>query len=291
MLKTITNNSKQSLIYWDQNKNGSNFEVSIFNGNERALQPFYENFFQNLRDLIKLGEVKSNLIPLWNDNMDNQLNEVNEFLKKSIVDYTGINYWDEKKREENNVNDLTKNEIETRISFILNKFRGNCGEILTEAIIQYYPGVFGIIPNTYQPVNPHEDYEYMDASALNSSTKMPVGIQVKCWKEKKLDWGVFGKALIASRLNLQKFLEKPNPQIFAHEHFFEFNQIEFSKYPDQIIFSFTDPKENLFLRKTNRIIKFFGPKEIENLDIVRNDNWVLFNDIVTEIRKLSPQEK
>lgn len=255
-MQTIS--SSKSLIYFDQNRNGSNI---INNGSEDIrllLKPHYYNVFNNIAVALGGGvEYFSKFIPVW----QNVIRQEVELAKNTIRKYIG----DTARYESDDINK------------VIHKFRGNLGEILAEYLfsngeISYCQ--FG----TYEPADPNNE-EFVDATAVSKVTELLMGIQIKNYKEDLVSRETFVKACCMSDLYARESIED------------EAAKLEYLSTPHQIIFSFTDARDNLKERYVKSVI-FFGPKDIEKLklqgDIKHNikPKSLYFKKIAEEINKV-----
>ncbi len=174
--------------------------------------------------------------------------------------------------------DLARKEV--NVKKVVNKFRGNVGEIMAEAIFLKFPSNFNIAFGSYVPVDPSQE-EFVDAEALDAGDSLPVGIQVKNYSLNEENHFVpvkretFDKAQAMTTRWLQDKKRIPEDRI-----------VEFLKKPRQIIFSFTNVDKDDFklLEDTKCSVVFKGPRDIADLRLETKP--FVFKEIVDEISHL-----
>lgn len=178
---------------------------------------------------------------------------------------------------------LSKSEItdedKSHINLILNKFRGNCGEIFAEAFFREgFMSSFGI-KNIYEPVDPTNE-RYDDGRSYSMRDGLPIGIQVKTFSKHTSSAinprEIFDKTVTMYTLTLLSLSDS--------------DKLKFMTQPRQIIFSFTDFAEDYIKKDYEIITLFVGPKDINKANLQGNfkkgltPNYTFFKDIAEAIK-------
>jgi hypothetical protein len=246
-MQTIS--SSKSLIFWSQNINGSNI-TSV--KNNLFLKDYYLNVFNELKTRTSIDGVKIKFLNMWHCIINDECKKLNDTL-------LGIG--------------ANKNNIQ----LVINKFRGNLGEILAEKLFLYFGMNFGVIPSSYIPVDPTNE-EFIDAQGRYPGDNLPIGIQIKNYASDNTKTNcVTREPFIKSMAMSTHWIQ--NKKIIDSEKL-----IQFYSMPRQIIFSFTDVADTRILTDYAESIRFIGPKEIKKLDLENKNNSYIFDEIFTEIR-------
>lgn len=257
-MKTI--NSSNSLIYWEQNENLSG--ISAARG---YLKEDYLSFFQQIKKCINKGG-RQEFIKSWHS----VLNKYCSSSPKSIV-YAKVNVLSKDKNSARRAENVMK---------VVNKFRGNVGEIMAEAILVKFPTEFDIIGDTYTPVDPTHE-EYVDAEALSVVDQLPVGIQVK-------DYTMQGKELYnpVRRKTFDKAQVMTIRWVQCQRRIPEDKIIQYLSRPRQIIFSFTEVNKDDYqlIDQTSGAVQFKGPKDIKKLKLEQKS--YIFDEIIDAISRV-----
>ena len=213
------------LVAWKRNENTSNIYVSAIGGDEMFLKPYYVSVFKECANILKNTKANSFVENVWQPICDDACKSVH----KAVSDA------------------CRSNGIDVDISSIervVNKFRGNLGEILVEMLAEN--GLLDFIkPGTYDPVDPTRE-EFFDATAKRNG--MLVGIQVKNYsKFNKVGLEVFLKAAAQSDLWMRRD-KMPNLDLTS---------------PCQYIIS-TSEAESCLAEGFNGSVVFLGPKWLDS---------------------------
>lgn len=176
--------------------------------------------------------------------------------------------------------DLDLARKEANVQKVVNKFRGNIGEIMAEAIFLKFPSSFNVAFGSYVPVDPSQE-EFVDAEALDAGDSLLVGIQVKNYSLDSKNHFIpvkretFDKAQAMTTRWLQDKRRIPEDKL-----------AEFLRKPRQIIFSFTDVDKDDFklIEETKGSVVFKGPSDIADLRLETKP--FVFQEIVDEISRL-----
>lgn len=258
-MKTIS--SDKSLVFWKQNANRANIFVNGGTDMRLFLKHNYLNVFSHLRDeLTDKTKRYASVITLWHKTCDDECNIVRSEIKALLADKV--------------------EKIDEDIEKVVVKFRGNLGEIFTEAMFKanlFSELCAGI---SYEPIDPDNE-RFVDGNANSSVTGLPIGIQVKNYSIKNLvPKEVFNKALAEDMMRLRLDNLIPADKI-----------TDYLSAPHQMILSFTDA-EDLFVSSNAAAIIFIGPKDIDGKklqgDMKRKlpANWLFFDKICKEIENL-----
>jgi len=244
-MNTITSN--KSLVFWKQNINGSN----ITTVKPLFLKENYLSVFEQIKIRTDINDSKTKFLNIWHYIINNECKIIDNKLKHYTTDNESIN-------------------------LVINKFRGNIGEIFVEKLFIDFGMNFDVVPSSYVPVDPTHE-EYIDAEGIHPADGFPVGIQIKNYskdfKENQVNRLIFSKSMAMTTHWLQDN-KKVDPDNF----------IKFLKIPRQIIFSFTDVKDHRVLTDYQGSVRFIGPKTIEKLDLT-NKSYI-FEQIISEISSL-----
>lgn len=177
---------------------------------------------------------------------------------------------------------LSKSEItdedKSHINLILNKFRGNCGEIFAEAFFRKgFMSSLGI-ESIYDPVDPTNE-RYDDGRSYSMADGLPIGIQVKTFSKHT-----------SSAINSQEIFNKTTAMyVRTLLSLSDSDKLKFMTQPRQIIFSFTDFAEDYIQEDYKETTLFIGPKFINKANLQGNfkkglkPNYKFFKDIADTI--------
>lgn len=253
----ITISSELSLIYFDQNVNGTNLICEDGENIKLLLKDTYIHFFENIANDLKT-KTFGKFTKCWIGNMEKIIPEVDQV----INDFTA----------HHNIK-FDKDDVDR----IHNKFRGNVAEILLEKLIieKRLPFVDG----DYIPVDPTRE-RYSDGQSTHTNTGLPVDFQVKNYSE----------GYKVKRETFVKCSDTTDEHIHGPEAIIPRDRIlDYLDTPHQVIFSLTDAEDLLKEQYLGRVY-FFGPKEIDALGIQGNAKQNIkglyrwFEKIVEEIK-------
>ena len=241
------------LVAWKRNENTSNIYVSAVGGDEMFLKPYYVSVFKECANMLKNTKANSFVENVWQPICDDACKSVH----KAVSDA------------------CRSNGIDVDISSIervVNKFRGNLGEILVEMLAEN--GLLDFIkPGTYDPVDPTRE-EFFDATAKRNG--MLVGIQVKNYsKFNKVGLEVFLKAAAQSDLWMRRD-KMPNLDLTS---------------PCQYIIS-TSEAESCLAERFNGSVVFLGPKWLDSKRITGSSKtkesakWMMFAEVAEFVEKI-----
>ena len=241
------------LVAWKRNENTSNIYVSAIGGDEMFLKPYYVSVFKECANMLKNTKANSFVENVWQPICDDACKSVH----KAVSDA------------------CRSNGIDVDISSIervVNKFRGNLGEILVEMLADN--GLLDFIkPGTYDPVDPTKE-EFFDATAKRNG--MLVGIQVKNYsKFNKVGLEVFLKAAAQSDLWMRRD-KMPNLDLTS---------------PCQYIIS-TSEAESCLAERFNGSVVFLGPKWLDSKRITGSSKtkesakWMMFAEVAEFVEKI-----
>ena len=241
------------LVAWKRNENTSNIYVSAIGGDEMFLKPYYVSVFKECANMLKNTKANSFVENVWQPICDDACKSVH----KAVSDA------------------CRSNGIDVDISSIervVNKFRGNLGEILVEMLADN--GLLDYIkPGTYDPVDPTKE-EFFDATAKRNG--MLVGIQVKNYsKFNKVGLEVFLKAAAQSDLWMRRD-KMPNLDLTS---------------PCQYIIS-TSEAESCLAERFNGSVVFLGPKWLDSKRITGSSKtkesakWMMFAEVAEFVEKI-----
>ena len=247
-MKTVS--SKNSLIPWIRNMNGSN----ISNVDSLILKENYISVFSKLFDYTSSSEAKVKFLEVWH----HLVNEECKAIRKKLKNYSS---------------DMAS------IILVENKFRGNVGEIFAERIFTDFGYNFDIIPSTYDAVDPANE-EFVDAIAKHPIDNLPIGIQIKNYHRDHKDF----RENTVSRETFVKSMAMTTHWV-QDGKFIDFEKLpEFFKIPRQIIFSYTNIGDSRLLNDYAGSVRFIGPNKIEKLNFEQKS--YLFQQIVQEISSI-----
>lgn len=241
------------LVAWKRNENISNIYVSAVGGDEMFLKPYYVSVFKDCADMLKNTKANSFVENVWQPICDDACKSVH----KAVSDACRSNGIDA---------DISS------IERVVNKFRGNLGEILVEMLADN--GLLDFIkPGTYDPVDPTRE-EFFDATAKRNG--MLVGIQVKNYsKFNKVGLEVFLKAAAQSDLWMRRD-KMPNLDVTS---------------PCQYIIS-TSEAESCLAERFNGSVVFLGPKWLDSKRITGSSKtkesakWMMFAEVAEFVEKI-----
>ena len=237
-----------NLVSWKRNENMSNIYVSAIGGDEMFLKPYYVSVFENCANLLKSKKVNSFVENVWQPICDDACKSVH-----------------------NAVSNACRSADISSIDRVVNKFRGNLGEMLVEMLAEN--GLLDFIkPGTYDPVDPTRE-EFFDATAKRNG--MLVGIQVKNYsKFNKVGLEVFLKAAAQSDLWMRRD-KMPNLDLTS---------------PCQYIIS-TSEAESSLAERFNGSVVFLGPKWLDSKRITgstktkESAKWMMFAEVAEAVNK------
>lgn len=256
-MNTVT--SDKNLIVWDQNINGSNIYVSSLNGNKFFLKEHYANVFKQIANQLHENK-KTKFLKVWITICNSEIKTVKKRLTSIL--------------KNNNVKFKTDD-----IDKIIDKFRGNLGEILIEMFAEN--GILDFIkPGSYVPVDPNNE-QYIDAEAIRNG--LPIGIQIKNYNESsRVGREVLTKASAMSDLWLRRDKRIADEDI-----------LDFIKTPCQYIISTVNPENEMLLDDYKSSVVFLGPTWFESKNIHGNyktgemPKWKMFDEVAKLIEKIS----
>lgn len=238
----------KSLILFEQNRNRSN----IFSNDQDPrllLKEHYFNVFNNIAEKFSDGQRYGSFVKIWYSIVDAECVAVYDTMESYTGDVASIN-------------------------LVVNKFRGNLGEIFAEKIFK--SGKIALVDaEHYDTVDPNNE-RFLDATGINSNTGLPMGIQVKNYKfGNNVSGEIFCKAAAEAGL-----------AIFDGD----ISQNDLSEYtsmPHEMIFSFTDVVYDLLKEQYKNTVIFFGPRDIDKLGLQGNKDIIpnarFFRQIADEI--------
>lgn len=250
-MKTVSADLNTSLIYWKQTCNkyelGYSKAAELKIDLDRYFIESYADVFKEIENKL-IASKKVSFVKLWKDVLNSKLSKLR---KKISTDFAPVNI------ESENVDKM------------INKFRGNCGEILIEKLVEV--GYFSKYFKNYIPIDPnHEDYTDASADELNGKGK--IGIQIKNFNTTKIERTIIEKAAIMDSIWIR-------------------NKKASLDYISQIIISFTDRDDDYKIADLKNCHIFIGPKEIDNFDLTgklfeqNGSNHNLFKELYTEIEE------
>ena len=246
-----------NLVTWKRNENTSNIYVSAVGGDEMFLKPYYVSVFKECANTLKNTKANSFVENVWQPICDDACRSVH----KAVSDA------------------CRSNGIDVDISSIervVNKFRGNLGEILVEMLADN--GLLDFIkPGTYDPVDPTRE-EFFDATAKRNG--MLVGIQVKNYsKFNKVSLEVFLKAAAQSDLWLRR------------DEMCKSCLEDFTSSPCQYVISTSEASLGLEERFKGSVV-FLGPKWLDSKRITgstktkESAKWMMFAEVANAVNKI-----
>lgn len=196
------------------------------------LKDNYLNVFKTiLSELSDSTKPRTSFVKLWHKVCSAECDAVGQALQSLIA----TNYKDA-------VADIEK---------VVKKFRGNLGEIFAEAF--FMSNLMSDICDgtTYEAVDPDNE-RFVDADVISNATGLKIGVQVKNYDKDLVLKEIFDKALAedAMRIRLDKLI--PSDRL-----------IDYLSSPHQMIFSFTDAKNQQWIDSNSPAIMFIGPKDID----------------------------
>lgn len=238
-----------NLVSWKRNENMSNIYVSAIGGDEMFLKPYYVAVFENCANILKSKKVNSFVENVWQPICDDACKSVH-----------------------NAVSNACRSADISSIDRVVNKFRGNLGEMLVEMLAEN--GLLDFIkPGTYDPVDPTRE-EFFDATAKRNG--MLVGIQVKNYsKFNKVGLEVFLKAAAQSDLWLRRD-QIPNLDMTS---------------PCQYVISTSEASLGLEERFKGSVV-FLGPKWLDSKRITgstktkESAKWMMFAEVANAVNKI-----
>ena len=263
MIDTISGNN--SLLAIDKNLNRVN--NTAFNPRlpKDFFQKIYLTFFENLKTDVYQNNSIIDFCEHWYTLNKNILTILSKKLKSNL----------------NNPVIPGKPTDKNRIDKIVNKVRGNIGEIFVEGLIKYPNGnMIDMCTHDYVGVDPNNE-KYFDCTSIHADTKLPIHIQIKNFeKNVKIDSNdirmIFcktGDTMSTVMLELRK-LNKDITNTYLEK-------------PHQLIFSFTGDSSSVILKDLIEEYKektvFFGPEQINKLNI-QNYPEEFFDIFIEEIK-------
>lgn len=145
-MKTVS--SDRNLLIWKRNKNGSNIELPVLGGDEYYLRGNYAHLFRTVAETLKAKKVAS-FVRLWLDLVNSECSAVEKRIRESAKEFK---------------------PSKSAVELVVNKFRGNCGEILVETLAEN--GLLSNIckPGTYEPVDPDNE-KFIDAEGVRNGMR------------------------------------------------------------------------------------------------------------------------
>lgn len=260
MIDTISGNN--SLLAIDKNLNRVN--NTAFNPRlpKDFFQKIYLTFFKNLKADVYQNNAIIDFCEHWYK------------LNKSILTILS-------KKLKSNLNNPVipgKPTDEKRIDMIVNKVRGNLGEIFVEGLIKYPNGnMIDMCTHDYVGVDPNNE-KYFDCTSIHADTKLPIHIQIKNFnKDVKIDSNDIRMIFCKTGNTMSEVISELDDDA---------SNI-YKKKPHQLIFSFTGDSSSAVLKdlieeyKTRTV--FFGPEKINKLNI-QNYPEEFFDIFIEEIK-------
>lgn len=249
MMRTIS--SSNSLLIWKHNVNGSGITESCIGGDVLLLKTNYESLFRSIANLLK-EKNRVSFVDMWQRECDRACSDVT----CAIASHGDFKTED--------------------IDLVVNKFRGNCGEILVEMLAEN--GVLDfIVPGSYVSVDP-ENEKFVDAEAIGQNG-FPIGIQVKNYHRGNcVSSEVLTKAAAMSDLWLRHDRRIKDEDV-----------LDFLKSPCQYVVSMTDVKSDLISERYLKSVVFLGPKWLDTKKIQgssktgENAKWRMFEKTADEM--------
>ena len=247
---TTISSSARSLLLWKHNINGSQIHEMCIGGDRLFLKSHFSALFRRVASALK-EKIHVSFVDVWQKECDSACKDVFHAVAKH-GDFKSEN-----------------------ITLIVNKFRGNCGEILVEMFA--LNGILDFIDlGSYAPVDP-ENEQFVDAEALRNG--LPIGIQVKNYGKGNLVGSeVLTKAAAMSDLWLR------------HDRRIKDEDVQdFLKSPCQYVISMTDVKSDQLTERYLSSVVFLGPKWIDAKKIQgsvisgENAKWKMFDQVADEI--------
>lgn len=251
-MKTLE--SDNNLIQWKQNENMAGIKLSELGGDIYFLGENYYGVFSEIAERLKKGV--PSFISTWMDLCDGECSKV--FQKIRLASPSA--------------------DAESVLK-IVNKFRGNLGEIMIETLAEH--GILDFVqPGTYVPVNPLNE-EYVDAEAVRNG--LPIGIQIKNYsKQSRVGRDVFVKAAAMSDIWLRRDKKISDDDI-----------MDFIKTPCQYIISTVKPDNILYIDNYKGSVVFLGPTWFESKKIQgsiktsESSMWKMFKYTADKIKTLT----
>lgn len=245
-MKTVSENTKRSLIYWNQTANGYGIGQSLVSFNlEKCLIENYANVFKEVANSLSSSK-KYSFVKVWQDAISKEKKVLDKKLKKDFLN-------------------ITREDIDR----VVRKFRGNLGEILVEKLAE--AGYFRKYFINYTPIDDPHNEDYTDATAEDSGSGGPVGIQIKNYAFEVIPREIFVKAAAMD----SKWIRE--------------GKVSNLSYVSQHIISFTNATEDYKIKDLFKCCIFIGPNEIDKLGLTgvhadkNGSNVKLFEDLYKEI--------
>ena len=208
----------------------------------------YISVFEKLFELTSSTECKVKFLEMWHHFVNEECKTIYDKLKKYSSDVRSI-------------------------ALVVDKFRGNLGEIFAEKIFTDFGYNFDIIPTSYDTVDPVNE-KFVDAVAKHPIDNLPIGIQIKNYHKDFLENTVSRDTFVKSMSMTTHWVQD--------EQLIDFEQLStFFKIPRQIIFSYTNVSDSRLLSDYSKSVRFIGPKEITKLNLEQKP--YIFQQIVSEI--------
>lgn len=232
---------------------------------------FKNNYFNVFNRIANDFESATGSFATFTDKWQDVIAEEEVLIKQQLIKYLTTS--------------LSKSEItdedKSHINLILNKFRGNCGEIFAEAFFKTgFMSLHGI-KNIYEPVDPTNE-QYDDGRSYSMADGLPIGIQVKTFSKNT-----------SSAINSREIFNKTTA-MYARTLFSlsDSDLLKFRTRPRQIIFSFTDFAEDYIKNEYAKTTLFVGPTDINKANLQGNfktgepPNSSFFKDIAETIKNI-----
>ena len=243
-MKTIS--SDKSLVKWQQNINGSN----ITQVDEYFLKNNYICVFKQLAEFAAVEGPKTTFIDAWYSVCSASCDAL--------------------------VAKLSQYGDSQSVMLVVNKFRGNLGEIMAEKVFELFGTQWDVMPGSYDTVDPQNEM-FIDAQGKHMADGLPVGIQVKNYSvhsknhRNPVKWETFIKSMAMNSYWCAD-VKIVKPEQYA----------QFFKFQRQYIFSFTPADFKKLVDDYKGSVRFIGPEEIEKL-CLKHKAYV-FQQIVDELQ-------
>lgn len=265
MLSTIS--SKNSLVFWDRNVNGSNIVLSVFDGDNLWMKPYYADMFNQVSLILDRTKhpniICTDFVKNWHANCTVECGIVDGHIRNALAKHG-----------------FDAKGFDDAINKVINKFRGNLGEILVEAVIKSgFAGNEICEPSSYMLVDPTHE-EHLDAEGVKPFTGIPVGIQVKNFSQhNKVDRKTFDYSqAMGYRWAMC------DPRITSK------NFDMWRSTPTQFIISLTDAENDMLVEDNRQLVTFCGPKWWKKLHLESQAKYLeasmMFKAVADEIDSL-----
>lgn len=243
-MQTVT--GPNSLITSEHTLNGSN----IFVIDDMFFKENYHNVFASIANLYQSEKIFSKFTETWNKVCIDECVTV----RKKLIDVLKT------RKPAKPLTADEKDAIKKAIKRVIDKFRGNLGEIFAEAF--FTEGFMAHICKTtvYDPVDPNNE-RYTDATSISARDGLPIGIQIKNYNKYAEIAVTAREAVRKARRILDKacvsYLRECTESVKSEDI------IRYMSQPRQIIFTFTELAHDLLMDEYSKYVIVFGPKDID----------------------------